>query len=234
MVLSFFFSKLDDGYGGVMYKPTMAGYTAIALLLIAVLLLASAARQRISGESRRVNIRQLTFSAMAVALAMITSMIRIVSLPMGGYVSLMSMFFITLIGTWYGLSGGIACGIAYGMLQMIVDPYMISIPQILCDYIFAFGALGLSGLFAKSSHPYIKGYITGVIGRCFFSTMSGIIFFAAFAPSEGPLSNPVLYSVAYNVSYMFAEAAITIIIISLPPVARALESVRKMNGVRTD
>ena len=36
---------------------------------------------------------------------------------------------------------GVMVGVAYGLLQMIIDPYIISIPQLLVDYPFAFGAL---------------------------------------------------------------------------------------------
>ena len=35
----------------------------------------------------------------------------------------------------------------------------------LLDYILGFGALGLSGIFSKSKHGLVKGYIIGVIGR---------------------------------------------------------------------
>ena len=46
--------------------------------------------------------------------------------------------------------------IAYGVLQLIVNPYIISLPQMFLDYIFAFGALGLSGIFANSRNGWLK------------------------------------------------------------------------------
>lgn len=223
-----FANAVDDGYGGIVYEPTMAGYTAIIVLLIAVLLAASAITNKLRGGRQPIGVRQLAFSAMAIALAMLTSMIKLFSLPMGGSVTLLSMLFITLIGSWYGLSGGIACGVAYGLLQMFIDPYIISIPQLLCDYILAFGALGLSGLFVNSKNGYRKGYLLGIFGRFVFSVLSGVIFFAAYAPDTGVFSNPLLYSAAYNGSYIAAEGVITIIILSLPPVANAISSVQKM------
>ena len=41
------------------------------------------------------------------------------------------------------------------LLQLITGPYIISIPQLVCDYILAFGALGLAGIFhnKKCHHP---------------------------------------------------------------------------------
>ena len=44
---------------------------------------------------------------MAIALAVVTSMIRVIKLPMGGSVTLFSMLFIVLVGYWYGIKGGI-------------------------------------------------------------------------------------------------------------------------------
>jgi thiamine transporter len=162
---------------------------------------------------------------MASALATVTSMIKLLDMPMGGSVTLFSMLFIVLIGYWYGLGGGLTAAVAYGILQLIIDPYILSFPQMLVDYLLAFGALGLSGLFSHSKHGLIKGYIAGVLGRYFFAFLSGWIFFGMYAPDNFP--NAVVYSLAYNGAYLGVEAAITLIIIALPPVSKALQTVKK-------
>ena len=51
---------------------------------------------------RKITTKQLVFSSAAIALAMVTSMIKLFELPMGGSVTLLSMLFITLVGYWYG------------------------------------------------------------------------------------------------------------------------------------
>lgn len=170
--------------------------------------------------------KQLVFSALAIALAMVTSYLKVFEMPMGGSITLFSMMFISLIGYWYGLKIGLVTGIAYGILQLIIDPYVITIPQMLTDYPLAFGALGLSGIFANAKYGLIKGYIVSVLGRYFFAFLSGLIFFAEYAEGSG-MSAPV-YSLAYNGGYLLAEAVITIILISLPPVSNALEQVKKI------
>lgn len=172
-----------------------------------------------------VKTKKLVFSAVAVALALLTSYLKLFEMPMGGSITLMSMFFICLIGYWYGPAVGIATGVAFGLLQFVIQPYIVSIPQVLCDYPLAFGALGLSGFFSKKKYGLQIGYVVGVLGRFFFSAMSGIIFFAAYAP-EG--WNPVVYSVVYNGSYLGAEALITVIILAVPAVAKGLSSVKVM------
>ena len=123
------------------------------------------------------------------------------------------------------LGMGLSTALAYGILQLIIDPYIISLPQMLIDYLFAFGALGLSGLFYKSKNSLIKGYLFGVFGRYLFSFLSGWIFFATYTPEF--FNSAAIYSLAYNGAYLGAEALITLILISLPPVNRALSQVKK-------
>ena len=205
------------------YSLTGAGYTLLVLMMLALLLAACYITK--ADQKGKTGTRRLVFSAMAMALAFVTSFIKFLSLPMGGSITLFSMFFICLIGYWYGLRSGLMAAVAYGILQMVVDPYIISIPQMLCDYIFAFGALGLSGVFSRAKHGLVKGYLLGIAGRFVFSFLSGLIFFGQFAP-EG--MSPAVYSAAYNGSYIVTEGILTIIIVSIPPVARALTKVKAL------
>lgn len=168
--------------------------------------------------------RRLIFSAMAIALATVTSLIKLFDAPMGGSVTLCSMLFLSLIGYWYGTRAGILGCVAYGLLQLVMGPVMLTILQVLIDYVFAFGALGLSGIFADKKNGLQKGYLLGIFGRWVFAFLSGYIFFAEYA-WEG--WNPAAYSAAYNFSYIAVEGAVTFVIISLPPVKNALALVKK-------
>lgn len=66
--------------------------------------------------------------------------------------------------------------------------------------------------------------VVAVIGRYIFACISGVIFFGAYAP-EG--MNPLVYSLGYNASYLVPEAIVTLILVSLPPVAKALVYVKR-------
>ena len=167
--------------------------------------------------------KKLVYSALGIALALVTSYIKLWEMPMGGSVTLLSMLFICLIGYWYGLKYGLIAGIAFGLLQFVIDPYMISVPQVILDYPLAFGALGLSGLFCDKRFGLQIGYVIGVIGRFVCSTLSGVIFFGDYAP-EG--MNPWVYSIAYQGSYLGVELLLTLIVISILPVAKALSLVK--------
>lgn len=170
--------------------------------------------------------KQLVYGATAIALATVASMIKLFSLPMGGSVTLLSMLFVVLVGYWYGPTVGIVAGVAYGALQFVMDPYFFSIPQLITDYPLAFGSLGLSGFFCNSKNGLTKGYIVSALGRFFFSFLSGFIFFGSYAADYGMSAS--LYSFVYNGSYLTAEAVITLILINLPPVKKALGYVKKM------
>ncbi len=222
--MSFFVKEIVDEEWGNYFALTGAGYGALVAVMVAVLLIGC----MIAGEGggRRVSTRALVFSAMAMALGMVTSMIKLVDMPMGGSVTLCSMLFITLIGYLFGLRAGLTGAIAYGILQLVVDPYIISIPQMFTDYIFAFGALGLSGLFYEKKNGLILGYLAGALGRYFFTFLSGMIFFAANAAGYN-MSVPV-YSLAYNGAYLVPEAAITVLILMMPPVNKALLKIKSM------
>lgn len=112
-----------------------------------------------------------------MALAMVTSFMKIVSLPFGGSITLFSMLFICLIGYVYGVRAGVMTGVAYGMLQLITGPYIFAPLQVLLDYPLAFGALGLSGLLSNKKHGLVTGYVVGVAGRYLCHVISGYIFF---------------------------------------------------------
>lgn len=214
-IIQAFVSNTDGEYA---LRP--AGYGALAIL-IAVLLLVIA----ISGKkTKKMNTRQLTFCAMALALATVTSFIKFASLPFGGSITFFSMFFICFIGYLYGTKIGLMTGIAYGILQFIVGPYIYHPIQILLDYPLAFGALGLSGLFSKSKYGLLKGYTLGVAGRYLCHVISGYVFFASYAPKG---MNPMLYTLGYNATYIVPEFVVTVILLCIPAVMSGLAQVKK-------
>lgn len=220
--MSFFFTA--EEYDGVTsYLPTTAGYAVLIALMVAILLIACYCNGK---KSVKLSSKQLAFSAMAMALAVVTSMIKLFELPMGGSVTLFSMLFIVLIGYWFGLKAGLMTAIAYGFLQLILEPYIIHPMQMMVDYIFAFGALGLSGIFANKKHGLLLGYWIALLGRFVFAFLSGMIFFGS-AAADYNMSIPV-YSAVYNGSYLLAEGIMTTILICIPPIHKALAKVKNM------
>ena len=215
--MSFFVTESEGAY-----YPTTAGMIALVVVMLAVLALGAYLTNR--GKEKKTPTKQLVYMAVAMALAFVASSLKLFRAPMGGSVTLFSMFFLTLIGYWFGFSAGVMTGVAYGLLQMMIDPYIISVPQLLCDYILAFGAMGLSGLFSNKKNGLITGYLAGILGRFFFAFLSGVIFFGMYAP-EG--MNPAVYSFLYNGSYIAAEAVLTLIVLAIPAVRNALAQIKR-------
>jgi probable proton-coupled thiamine transporter yuaJ len=170
----------------------------------------------------KITIKHIAVSAICIALATVLSMLKLLEMPFGGSVTLFSMFFMCLPGMLFGWQIGIISGIAYGVLQFILGPYVVSPIQVVVDYIFAFGALGLSGIISFNKKRLALGYLIGITGRFIFAVISGVVFFAQYAP-EG--MNPLVYSAVYNGSYIYAEGIVTAIILLIPAVQMALERI---------
>ena len=216
------FDLLVNAEGGL----TTAGYVVCAIAGIALFVLAILFAGR-NSEKKKMGTRQLVFCAMAIALAYVTSYLKLFSLPWGGSVTLCSMLFIVLIGNWYGVQPGIFAGLAYGIMQFLQEPYVLSFFQVCCDYILAFAALGVAGFFAKSSHGLLKGYIAAVIARGAFHALGGYLYWMDYMPENFPQSLKAVYPIVYNYSFLLAEAVITVIIISIPAVVKGLGQVKK-------
>lgn len=173
--------------------------------------------------------KKLVFSAMAIALAtVIATVIKLPSLPNGGSVTLFSMLVVTLVGYWYGPAVGITASVTYGILQFITEPYAIHPIQVLLDYPVAFGALGFSGFFSKSKHGLVKGYIAAVVGRFFFSSVSGLIFFTTYVEVLSDNLVAIWASLVYNMTYLVPEALLTIVLLMVPGVRNALARLKEM------
>lgn len=216
--MSFFVTKADGAY-----SLTTTGYVAVAVILVALIVVAALLAKREKKEKKKIGTKQLVVCAMAVALAMVTSMLKIYSFPFGGSVTLFSMLFICFVGYLYGPATGMLTGAAYGVLQLLIEPYIYFPLQVLVDYPLAFGALGLSGCFSKSKHGLVKGYLCGVLARYVFAVISGWLFFGEYA-WDGWAALP--YSLVYNGCYIFAEAALTVLVLSIPAVSKAMKKVK--------
>ncbi|RBP63268.1 thiamine transporter [Alkalibaculum bacchi] len=167
------------------------------------------------------NIKALTYSAIAVAVAYVLNQITLFRMPQGGSITPFSMLFIVMIGYYFGVRQGILAGVAFGLLDLLINPYVIHPVQMLMDYLLAFGSLGMGAVLAKRG--IIPTYLLGVLGRLVCSVLSGVIFFASYAP-EG--QGAFMYSTIYNGSYMGAEALLTCILLAIPTVRNAINEVK--------
>jgi len=162
---------------------------------------------------------KLVTSAVFIALAAVLSMIKVYQLPLGGSITLLSMLPICLLSLKYGIKWGFVCSFLYGALQLGIDLGKVMswgldvrmwIGCIVFDYLFAYGILGLSGIFRNKKMPImLTGVGFSVFLRFVSHFISGSIFFDVWMPEE--FDNPYFYSLVYNGSYMLPEMIFTLI-----------------------
>lgn len=102
------FNFLVTAEGGL----TTAGYVVSVIAVLILVILVAALLQK-NTSALKLTTQQLVTCAVALALAYVTSYIKLFKLPFGGSVTLFSMLFIVLIGYWYGVKVGILTGLVY-------------------------------------------------------------------------------------------------------------------------
>lgn len=217
------FNFMVNSDGGL----TTGGY-AVCIIGMIVLILAGVLLTGKNTKKNRMSAKQLAFCAMAIALGYVASYIKLFSMPFGGTVTLFSMLFIVLVAYWYGAKTGIMVGLAYGILQFIQEPYVLSFFQVCCDYILAFAALGAAGLFQNKKHGLLKGYLAAILLRGFFHSLGGYLYWMDYMPDNFPQALASLYPIIYNYSYILVEGVLTIVLISLAPVSKALNQIKQV------
>jgi thiamine transporter len=154
-----------------------------------------------------------------LALSTILAELAVFSLPFGGSVTLFSQVPVILVSYRYGVKWGLTTGLAMSIIQLIfgiqnfsyVSGMAAFLILALCDYLIAFSALGLGGMFkGKIKNDILAISLGGVVVTvirfiCHF--ISGATIWKEYA--EGA---PVLeYSFTYNASYMLPELIITVV-----------------------
>lgn len=181
----------------------------------------------------------LVEGAVMVALATALSFIRVLKMPWGGSVTLLSMLPIMIYAIRRGLAAGMACSFVYSLVQFVqgimdgLFGWGLTIPMliacIMLDYILAFTAIGLAGAFKK--HGF-KGWISGVVlasvVRFFIHFLSGCLIWKSFGELWGDFftENTYLYSFLYNGAYMLPETIFTVIgaviLLGLPQIKKLI------------
>lgn len=188
-------------------------FPAWAWIVVAVLLVGGVIAYRsLKGGHKTVwNTKMMAMGAVCIALSSVLSMIKIWKMAQGGSITAASMLPLMLFSYVYGMGPGCLVGALYGVLQFIIEPYFLSLPQMLLDYPIAFGMMGLAGLFSKMDDENLgltAGVVLASVGRFVAAVLSGVIFFAEYAGDQ----NPWVYSIVYNGSYMLPECIICVIL----------------------
>lgn len=165
------------------------------------------------------NAKMLAYAALCIAISFVLSYIRLLKMPQGGSITPASMLPIMMFAYAFGFGPGLICSMAYGVLQMFQDMYIVGWVQATLDYVLAFGSLALVALFRnwKSPFNFSVGVVVAGIVRVFFHVLSGVVYFADYAP-EG--MDPLVYSLGYNLTSVGVDALICAVIGFIPGVRK--------------
>lgn len=167
-------------------------------------------------RNRKQNTRKLAVSAVMISLSAALSVIKVAQMPLGGSVTLLSMLPVCMLSIMYGCKHGLICAFLFGLSRLAADLGVISgwglspaalAGSVLFDYLAAFTALGLAGLFRRrGTAGCIAGIVLAAALRLLSHIISGTIFFSVWTPQGW---NFLVYSLCYNLAYMLPETAFT-------------------------
>ncbi|WP_066893657.1 energy-coupled thiamine transporter ThiT [Clostridium nigeriense] len=203
-----FINTIKEGFSEIIKSPlSLATLIGVVILILAL----------IKFKKLKLDTKVMARIGIALALATILHLVKLVDLPNGaGSINLGSMVPILIIAFMYGPEIGMLTGFLFGIIYLIISPYILHPIQVLFDYPLPFMAVGLAGFFKNKK---LLGATFGMFIRFIFHFISGVLFFGEFAP-EG--WSPVLYSFVVNGSVVGGNLLVILVILALLPILRIL------------
>ena len=166
-------------------------------------------------RASRTRVRMLCEGALLVAAAQILSYVKFLELPNGGSLT-PAMFPVLLFAVRWGWKDGLLGGLVLGILQFMFDGgFALGWQSILGDYLLAFTALGLAGVFRGRRWGIFAGTVLGCAGRFLVHYVVGATIWAEYMPEEFlsmTMTSPWLYSLLYHGVYMLPNMVLALVI----------------------
>jgi thiamine transporter len=172
-------------------------------------------------SNRRAALLRIAEGGVMLCLATVLSVFKLADLPYGGSITLASLFPIMLLSFRHGTGFGLFCGLVYGVIQQLLGLNTLSyfstwysiVAIILLDYLLAFAAAGLGGIFKNKIKnkglALLLGGFTVCLVRYLCHVISGCTVWAGMSiPTGGAL----VYSLIYNATYMIPETVILMMV----------------------
>ncbi len=168
--------------------------------------------------STKSRVLPLVEGALLIAVATVLSMLKLIDLPYGGSVTACSALPVLLIGYRHGTRFGLFSAVVYALLQLLLGMSTLSyfstpvsiVAVLLLDYVLAFAVLGLGGVFRRADRSQGRALVYAALLTCALRyvchVISGCTVWAGLSiPTEAAL----VYSLAYNATYMLPETLVT-------------------------
>lgn len=205
------------------------------------------------------NTKKLVESAILIAIATVLSMIKIVDFPWGGGITIFAMLPMIMLSYKYGMRWGFVTASAFAVIQLAIGvgtntfgfELLPLIIMLILDYIVAYLAMTLGGLFRNKFNTVLPALVCGAIvavcGRYVVHMISGAIFYGSYAEwfftesgfnttlgsaimgSTSGVSLAIAYSVIYNGITMLCELGITVVgaiaVAKIPVIKKSVQKV---------
>ncbi len=158
-------------------------------------------------------LKKMVTAAVMSALSVILTYLEIQVGPAGGSINIV-MLPIIIVSYSYGLLWGVGSGLVVGFVKCLIGGGIgWGLPSILLDYVLAYAAVGLAGLFRGKKWGLVTGSVVGCVARFIVHFISGITIYAIVAEETiagVTTSSAVIFSIVYNGLYMLPSSAIVI------------------------
>ncbi len=156
--------------------------------------------------------------AILIALSLALMPFEIPGPAFGGDIDLV-MIPLLILAYRNGAIFGVASGAVFGLLKCIIGGGIgWGLPSVLLDYVLAYAAVGVAGVFKGKQWGIELSALTGCLARFLIHFISGVTLYAITVPTDiagTQIGNPVLYSIVYNSLYMLPNTVIAIIVMAL-------------------
>lgn len=198
-------------FNGQKLLKTLTNFRFIAIvatfLIVIVLLIVL---PKINGKLKT---KDLTFTAVSVALSFVLSFIKVKIGVNGGSITLLSLAPIILFSYKYGMLSGLFIGVVHGLLQFIESPELYTYLTFFLDYVFAFSGVFIASIFKKviknETVALLLGAFLVYVIRLIFATASGIFYYEDMA-----FGAALTASLAYNAAYIAPDMILCLVFLT--------------------
>ncbi|MEA4882103.1 MAG: energy-coupled thiamine transporter ThiT [Clostridia bacterium] len=147
----------------------------------------------------------------AAALSVVLGKIAVYRMPQGGSVSL-EMAPILFLAFYRGVRSGVLAGLVSGLAELFIGATIVHPVQAALDYPVAFAVLGLAPWLSLGSGVLrtVTGTIAATALRYLAHVVSGVVFFAQYAPEGTPVWR---YSAVYNATFLGPKLLVSLVVV---------------------
>ncbi|MBE5764760.1 MAG: hypothetical protein E7339_04055 [Clostridiales bacterium] len=216
--LLFFNSLVEENF------TDLVTYTSIALIVILLIAVGvMLARKKLATQD-------IAYAGVAISISFVLSFLKVTPVLYGGSITLASLAPLLIYAYYFGFAKALVCGLIYGLLQFIQDPYILTPATFTLDYLLAFASVSVMGLFSKAglnAKTVTLGTTLSILCRFVMHFISGILYFNHGSIWVNlPANSAVSYSLLYQTVYLIPDLVICLAVMLVLLKTRVLEQIK--------